>query len=122
MQMRLMDDIVVRKHLSGLDHGCRQNSAAQPLPDRPPSASSNIPKPIWVYTAATTRCQRKQSDITEKTCGQLPMRIYFLASMATKRTQLCLGYQKPPTARGTMPAEVELKCWSDQGTDRTAAW
>jgi len=75
MQLRLMDDIVVPRNLSASLTAPRNMpvsltaprnvSAAASHPDRPPYASSNIPKP-GAYTAAPEPGAVQQSSITEK--------------------------------------------------------
>jgi hypothetical protein len=58
MQLRLMDDIVVPRNLS----------AAAIHPDRPPYASSNIPKP-GAYVPAPQPGAVQESAVTEKPAG-----------------------------------------------------
>ncbi len=58
LQLRLMDDIVVPHNVS----------AAASHPDRPPYASSNIPKP-GAYTTAPEPGPVQQSGLTEKPAG-----------------------------------------------------
>ena len=75
MQLRLMDDIVVPRNMSAsimVPHNMPASivvphnvSAAASHPDRPPYASSNIPKP-GTYTDAPQLGATQQSAVTEK--------------------------------------------------------
>jgi hypothetical protein len=78
MQLRLMDDIVVPRNMSAsimVPHNMPASmvvphnvSAAASHPDRPPYASSNIPKP-GAYTAAPEPGAVQQSGLAEKPAG-----------------------------------------------------
>ena len=68
MQLRLMDDIVVPRNMSASIMVPHNISAAASHPDRPPYASSNIPKPIGNMTAPQPGTIQ-QSTITEKPAG-----------------------------------------------------
>ena len=78
LQLRLMDDIVVPRNLSAsiaVPHNLsvssvvpRNMSSAAVHPDRPPYASSNIPKP-GAYNAAPQPGAVQESAITEKPAG-----------------------------------------------------
>ena len=65
MQLRLMDDIVVPRNLSASITVPRNLSASAFHPDRPPYASSNIPKAIGNLNAPETGVTQ-ESTITEK--------------------------------------------------------
>lgn len=65
LQLRLMDDIVVPRNLSASIAVPRNLSAGAFHPDRPPYASSNIPKPIGNMTAPQPGVVQ-QSTTTEK--------------------------------------------------------
>jgi hypothetical protein len=65
MQLRLMDDIVVPRNMSASIMVPHNISAAASHPDRPPYASSNIPKQIG-YTSTPQLDATQQSAITEK--------------------------------------------------------
>ena len=65
MQLRLMDDIVVPRNMSASITVPRNLSSAAIHPDRPPYASSNIPKPIG-YAGDSQPGTTQQSGVTEK--------------------------------------------------------
>ena len=65
LQLRLMDDIAVPRNLSASIAVPRNISAGAFHPDRPPYASSNIPKPIGNMTAPQPRVVQR-STTTEK--------------------------------------------------------
>ena len=65
MQLRLMDDIVVPRNLSASNAVPRNLSGSVFHPDRPPYASSNIPKPIGNISVPQPGATQ-ESTITEK--------------------------------------------------------
>jgi hypothetical protein len=65
MQLRLMDDIVVPRNMSASIAVPRNLSGSAFHPDRPPYASSNIPKP-GAYTTVPEPGTVQQSGLTEK--------------------------------------------------------
>ena len=68
MQLRLMDDIVVPRNMSASIAVPRNLSGSAFHPDRPPYASSNIPKP-GAYTTVPEPGAVQQSGVTEKPAG-----------------------------------------------------
>jgi hypothetical protein len=68
MELRLMDDIVVPHNLSASLAVPRNLSSSAFHPDRPPYASSNIPKP-GTFTPAPDPGAVQQSGLTEKPAG-----------------------------------------------------
>ena len=97
MQLRLMDDIVVPRNMSASIMVPRNISAGASHPDRPPYASSNIPKPIG-YTGMPQLDATQQSAITEKPVVIANENI-IPASMSTKAAAPAAT---TPTARVTM--------------------
>jgi len=110
MQLRLMDDIVVPRNLSAslavprnmpaslvVPHNV---SAAASHPDRPPYASSNIPKP-GAYTAAPDLGAIQQSGLTEKPAAGVANENIIPASM-TMNAAAPAPVAEKPAARVTM--------------------
>ncbi len=107
MQLRLMDDIVVPRNMSAsimVPHNMPASivvphnvSAAASHPDRPPYASSNIPKP-GTYTDAPQLGATQQSAVTEKPVVIANENI-IPASMSTNAAAPAAT---TPTARVTM--------------------
>ena len=97
MQLRLMDDIVVPRNMSASILVPHNISAGASHPDRPPYASSNIPKPIG-YAAAPQLDATQQSAVTEKPMGVANENI-IPASMSTNAAPPAAA---TPTARVTM--------------------
>jgi hypothetical protein len=110
MQLRLMDDIVVPRNLSAslavprnmpaslvVPHNV---SAAASHPDRPPYASSNIPKP-GAYTAAPDLGAIQQSGLTEKPAAGVANENIIPASM-TMNAAAPAPVAEKPAARVTV--------------------
>jgi hypothetical protein len=110
MQLRLMDDIVVPRNLSAslavprnmpaslvVPHNV---SAVASHPDRPPYASSNIPKP-GAYTAPPDLGAVQQSGLTEKPAAGVANENIIPASM-TMNAAAPAPVAEKPAARVTM--------------------
>jgi hypothetical protein len=96
MELRLMDDIVVPRNLSASLTAAPRNmsvsltaphnvSAAASHPDRPPYASSNIPKPS-TFSPAPDPGIVQQSAITEKPAAGVANENIIPAAMTVKTT------------------------------------
>ena len=97
MQLRLMDDIVVPRNMSASILVPHNISAGASHPDRPPYASSNIPKPIG-YAGTPQLEATQQSAVTEKPMSVANENI-IPASMSTNAAPPAAA---TPTARITM--------------------
>ena len=82
MQLRLMDDIVVPRNLSASNAVPRNLSGSAFHPDRPPYASSNIPKPIGLAGDPQPGATQ-QSGVTEKPAVGVANENIIPASMTT---------------------------------------
>jgi hypothetical protein len=82
MQLRLMDDIVVPRNLSASAAAPRNLSGSAFHPDRPPYASSNIPKPIG-FAGNPQPGATQQSGVTEKPTAGVANENIIPASMTT---------------------------------------
>src|SRR5579859_3389293 len=96
MQLRLMDDIVVPRNLSASNNVASGNlsvsnvaprnlSSVTVHPDRPPYASSNIPKPS-TFSPAPDPGTVQQSAITEKPAAGVANENIIPAAMTVKAT------------------------------------
>jgi len=96
MQLRLMDDIVVPRNLSASNNVASGNlsvsnvaprnlSSVTVHPDRPPYASSNIPKPS-TFSPAPDPGTVQQSAITEKPAAGVANENIIPAAMTVKTT------------------------------------
>jgi len=82
MQLRLMDDIVVPRNLPASAVAPRNLSGSGFHPDRPPYASSNIPKPIGLAGDPQPGATQ-QSGVTEKPAAGVANENIIPASMTT---------------------------------------
>jgi hypothetical protein len=104
MQLRLMDDIVVPRNLSAslaVPHNLPASlvvphnvSAVASHPDRPPYASSNIPKP-GAYTSTPDLGAVQQSGLTEKPAAGVANENIIPASMTMNATTPAPVAEKP---------------------------
>src|SRR4029077_15428091 len=100
LQLRLMDDIVVPRNLSASAAVPRNLSGSAFHPDRPPYASSNIPKPIG-FAGDPQPGATQQSGVTEKPAAGVANENIIPASMTTNTVAL-VPAAEIPVVRVTM--------------------
>lgn len=101
MQLRLMDDIVVPRNLSASVAVPRNLTGFAFHPDRPPYASSNIPKPIGLASEPQSAFMQPLASMEKPTTGAANENI-IPAAMTTNASSPALPAELPPARVTTL--------------------
>lgn len=101
MQLRLMDDIVVPRNLSASVAVPRNLTGSAFHPDRPPYASSNIPKPIGLASEPQSAFMQPLASTEKPAMGAANENI-IPAAMTTNASAPALPAELPPARVTTL--------------------